>query len=156
MSYRVTPEGDIICETVSDALALQDAVLVRKIPAPEPRRRGRPPSKTSSTNGSTMRQSTVSASTLDRLFGSLSENTQRVVSALADNPDGLETNELAQAIHLPTTALPPLMRSLRTLAERCGLSEDGVVSREEIVVQGRPRSRYRLDSALIEEAKRRR
>ena len=81
----------------------------------------------------------------------LNENGQKIIRALAKYPDGLGTDELAHSISLPSMSLPPVMRHVRIMAARADLDADRVLRRVQVVINGKPKSRYRLAEEVIKE-----
>lgn len=87
---------------------------------------------------------------IESFIAGLNVNGTNIVATLAANPDGQTTDELAQAVHLPAGALPPVIRHVRTAADRAGLDPDRVLRRLQISEEGRPKSRYRIAQEVIE------
>ena len=81
----------------------------------------------------------------------LNENGKKVVAALLAHPAGLTTDELAREISLASASLPPVMRHVRTMAERAALDPDRALRRVQISADGKPKSRYRLAEEVITE-----
>jgi hypothetical protein len=153
MPVRVTIEGTVFeTDSVAEAIEIHRAI-------------GKGVTGASSVNGKQTRtpdETDMAQEHLDRRFthpriatfiDSLNENGQKVIKALADHPDGLDTDELAHAISLPSVSLPPVMRHVRIIATRAELDANRVLRRVQMIVNSKPKSRYKLAEEIIREVK---
>lgn len=77
----------------------------------------------------------------------LSDASKKLLEALCKIPQGMATDDLAEAAKVHGAALPPMIRAARKSLEDSGLHEP--LGREAFHVGGRPKSRYKLTAEAI-------
>jgi len=128
-------------ESIEDAAKLYSLIVAEKKPGPYGKRRV----KIEEENGQLNQDESVNA-----FFKALAPEAMKIVKSLADFPDaGLTTDELAVKTGVGSPTFPPIIRSIRKTAERCGFKGE-VLEREKFNEGGKPKSRYRLSKEIIE------
>jgi hypothetical protein len=154
MPFRIDSEGNIECDTAEEALDLQRRMFAAK--------------KNRSVTASPLTKTLVAdvanhatqqhepfvppadgGTNLDRFFHDMAESCQRILFALAEQPEGVGTDTLAQRVGLTARSLPPLLQAIHRLAakHKIGISP---VDRHEVADEyGRSKSQYILHDDLV-------
>lgn len=139
MPVRVTISG-----TIFEVDTIEDAINIHLQLANGATRSKAKISVLATTNGVSKDAATVDPLALERFSRSLNENGRKIVQTLGGHPEGMTTDQLAIAIGVLAAALPPIIRHVRTMAQRAGLDPDAALRRTRISEQGKPKSRYAL------------
>jgi len=139
MPYRITVQGVTVeCDTADEMLAAVESAAPRTPQSP----------RVSAARRIAARQATANAEAT-ALIDQFSENARRIIQQLIQNPQGLLTDELAARVELESRSLPPVIRSIRRSAIEANFDEDDFLIVSQEVVDGRPKSRYRLSERAL-------
>jgi hypothetical protein len=139
MSYLLDYKGvKILAKSADEAVELARKLADERVRSPKKRARLRLEDAAE-----------VSSSDQAAIFWrDIEPESRQVLAVLAEKPDGMMTDDLAQSAHVKSENLKYVLRKIHTKAKLHGLDGEALISSERVYVDRLPKSRYRMKDTV--------